>query len=319
MKKGMRLIFLSTLLLAVLLLASCRGRVAAGEEPVDTAAALRLVQTGTEGVVSRLLLNFPPPQLYDQNELIAIVEVHNRGNSNLEQGDCFVQITGFDPNIIGGDFGVSRSCAENIGTLEGKNVYNTRGSFNQVEFRSSNVVLPNRVYDYDVRMNVLTCYNYLTSSNPSVCVDPLLYQVTSEQKTCNPRDVSMGGGQGAPVGVSHVGVDMVGSKAIFEIIVQNFGSGRVLAPGTDIRSCGQASIEYTDLDKIGYTVQMSGGSLISCTPRDGLVRLTNNRGTIVCQFDIPGASAFETPLMIELDYNYVQSFLHPVKIIKTPQ
>ena len=168
-------------------------------------------------------------------------------------------------------------------------------------------------------MNFLTCYNYHTTANPSVCVDPLFYQVTSEQKTCLPRDVSMGGGQGAPVGVSQVGVDMIGSRAVFEINIRNFGTGRVLSPDTDIRSCGQASIEYTDLDKVRYSVQMTGGSLIDCKPRDGLVRLTNNGGKIVCSFDIPGTFAFETPLQIGLDYGYVQSFQKPIKIIKTPE
>ena len=308
-----------SVLLMLLLLISCKGRVAAGEEPRDTAAALKLVQTGTQGVEISLLNNYPPPQIYDQNELVAIVEVNNKGNYDLEREQCFIQITGFDPNIVLGGLNTPRSCSENIGVLEGKNVYNTRGGSNQLEFKSSSINLPEKVYEYNPTLNFLTCYNYHTTANPSVCVDPLFYQVTSEQKTCLPRDVSMGGGQGAPVGVSQVGVDMIGSRAVFEINIRNFGTGRVLSPDTDIRSCGQASIEYTDLDKVRYSVQMTGGSLIDCKPRDGLVRLTNNGGKIVCSFDIPGTFAFETPLQIGLDYGYVQSFQKPIKIIKTPE
>ena len=292
---------------------------AAGERPVDTAAALRLVQTGTEGIQVNVLPNYPPPVLYDQNELVALVEIKNRGNHDLEPQDCFLQITGFDPNIILGAFNVPRSCAENVGTLEGKNVYNTEGGVNQLEFKSSTVSLPESVFEYNPTLNFVACYNYVTTANPSVCVDPLLFQVTSEQKTCQPHDVGMAGGQGAPVGISYVGMDMVGRKAIFEINVQNLAGGRVLSPYSDIRSCGQASLEYIDLDKVAYEVQMSGGSLIDCKPKDGLVRLTNNQGKIVCQFDIPGASAFETPLRIKLNYNYIQSFQKPIRIIKTPE
>ena len=82
---------------------------------------------------------------------------------------------------------------------------------------------------------------------------------------------------------------------------------------------GQASLEYTDLDKVGYDVQMTGGSLLDCKPRDGLVRLTNDLGKIVCQFDVPGASSFETPLTVRLNYNYIQSFQKGIQIVKTPE
>ncbi len=320
MKRGLQRTFQVILSLSILLIiVSCRGRVAAGDEPIDTATSLRLVQAGTQGVEISLLNNYPPPLIYDQNELIALVEVKNKGNHDLQPQECFVQITGFDPNIIGGGFDQPRSCAENLGTLEGKNVYNTQGGTNQLEFISSSIILPNNVYEYNPNLNFLACYNYRTKANPLVCVDPLFFQVTAEQKSCLPKDVPMGGGQGAPVGISYVGVDMVGRKAIFEITVRNFGTGRVLAPFSDIRSCGHSSLEYTDLDKVAYTAQLSGGSIIDCKPQDGLVRLVNNLGKIICQFDLLGASAFETPLQIELDYNYIQSFPRQVKIIKTPE
>ena len=319
MKKSVKVTIQAILLISILLIVSC-NRVPAGEKPRDTAAILQQVQTGTQGVEISILPNYPPAQVYDQNELVAIVEIKNRGNDDLEANDCFIQISGFDPNIILGGFNQPRSCTENAGSiLEGKNVYNLEGSANQLEFKSSTITLPPGVFDYKPKLNFVTCYNYQTIANPSVCIDPLFYQVTAEQRTCTPHDVVMGGGQGGPVGVSLVGVDMVGRKAIFEINVKNFGSGRVLSPYSDLRSCGQASLEYTDLDKVGYDVQMTGGSLLDCKPRDGLVRLTNNLGKIICQFDVPGASAFETPLTVKLNYNYIQSFQKGIQIVKTPE
>lgn len=315
-RSGMVKLVLTLLLL--LLIVSCR-RVPAGDQPRDTAANLQQVQTGIQGVELQFLGSYPPPLIYDQNELVAIVNVNNKGNHDLQSQECFVQITGFDPNIITGGFNNPRSCADNVGgVLEGKNVYNLNGGSNQIEFKSTGIQLPPNVYEYNPILNFLACYHYQTKANPSVCVDPLFFQVTAEQKTCLPRDVPMAGGQGAPVAVSYVGVDMIGSKAIFEITVRNLGIGRVLSPHADVRSCGQASLDYTDLDKVGYTVEMSGGSIVDCKPRDGLVRLDNNQGKVVCQFDIPGSSAFETPLRITLDYNYIQSVTKPVKIIQTP-
>lgn len=305
-------------IISFLFLTSCKSRVAAGEKPIETAAALQMVKTGMQGVEMKLLQNTPPSIIYDQNELIAILEINNKGNYPLQAQDCFIQVTGFDPNILTGGLNMPRSCAENIGTLDGKTVYNTEGGTNTVEFEST-VSLPLGVLDYSPTLNFLACYNYHTIASPVVCVDPLFYQVTSEQKSCITKDVvGMGGGQGGPVGVTYVGVDMIGNKAVFEINVRNMGPGRVLSPYADIQNCGQ-SLEYKELDRVAYNVEMSGGGKINCKPLDGFVRLTNGQGKIICSFDIPGTSAFDTPLLIDLDYSYSQSFKKPVRIIQTPQ
>lgn len=306
------------LLFLLFLVIGCKGRVPAGEKPTDTATALRQVQTGTQGVVVRLLPNYPPPVLYSDNELVAILELNNKGNHNLDQSSCFVQITGFDPNIIQGGFGAVHRCAENTETLEGKNVYNLEGGMNQLEFRSSSLNLPPKVYEYNPRLNIVTCYDYQTTASPLVCVDPLLYQVTSEQKSCQPLDVSMGGGQGGPVGVGYVGVDMVGSKAIFEINIRASGTGRVLSPGADISRCAGTALDYTDVDKVEYSVSLSNAGPLNCKPQDGIVRLSNGQGKIVCTSQIPGGSAYETPLLITLKYGYIDSLQKQIKIIQTP-
>jgi hypothetical protein len=319
MKKSVKATMLVMLVVIMFLLSSCKGGIPGGDKPSDTAAAARALQTGTQGVQIQLLNNLPPNTVYDQTELVALVEVKNKGNYDLGPQECFVQITGFDTNIIHGGMNIPQSCAEGVNILEGKTLYNSEGTFNQLEFSSSSIRLPEGVFEYSPTLNFLTCYNYHTRANPAICVDPLFYQVTAQQKTCTPSNVALGGGQGAPVGVSSIGVDMVGNKAVFEINVANQGNGRVISPYADIRNCGQASLHYTDLDKIFYTVDLSGGSLVNCKPSDGAVRLVNGKGKIVCSFNIPGTSAYETPLMIDLDYGYVQSQSKRISIIKTPE
>ncbi|MDP3698583.1 MAG: hypothetical protein Q8R47_03270 [Nanoarchaeota archaeon] len=316
MKKSVSTVAL--VILITLFLISCKPKPGAGETPLDTVAALQQVKTGTQGVELQLIQDSPPAILYDQSDLIALVEVKNKGSHDLKAQDCFVQVTGFDRNIISGSFFGPRSCAEGVGVLEGKNLYNTEGSSNILEFQSG-INLPAGVPDYNPTLNFLSCYHYHTIANPSVCVDPLFYQVSAEQKTCRPKDVPMGGGQGGPVGVTYVGVDMVGNRAIFEINIKNLGLGRVLSPFANLNNCGQSSLEYQDLDKVQYNVEMTSGGKVNCKPQDGFVRLSNGQGKIICTFDIPGASAFETPLSIDLDYSYAQSIQKSVRIVKTPQ
>lgn len=209
------------LALFALFLTSCQYRPEAGERPIDSAAALRQVQVGTQGLDLRFLPDLPPYTIYDTTELVAIAEIWNKGNHDLEPGECFIHLIGYDKNIIKGMIDYD-TCVRGT-TFEGKKTHNLEGSFEQLEFKSSNIMLPFGVFEYEPNLNLVACYNYQTAANPLVCVENSLYTITSEQKSCFVRDVSTGGGQGAPVGVSYVGVDMAGDKAIFEINVINYG------------------------------------------------------------------------------------------------
>ncbi len=312
-----RMILGVVLLCTILLITSC-GPQGATQNPTDTAAALKQVQTGSQGVEVSLLPNFPPSTLYDQDELNIILNINNKGNYNLDAGSCFVQVTGFDPNIIRGGLNIPRSCAEKVGSLEGKNIYNLQGGSNQVELKSSSIYLPEGTFEFNPTLDFRTCYNYHTKASPAVCVDPALYQIAADQKVCIPKPVGVGGGQGAPVGISSVNVNMVGSRAVFDISVQNLGGGKVLSPYSDLQGCSQP-LSFDDIDRVAYTVQFPGGSLIDCKPNGGVIRLNNGNGKIICTFNVPGTSAYESPLLIDLDYNYMQSFKKTIKIVKTPQ
>lgn len=322
MQKFMRKrgILIVLLLISILLLITSCTKVPGGGSPRETDALLKEVQSGTQGVTIVPLANYPPPILYDNSELVSIVEIQNRGNRDLEPSDCFIQITGFDPNIIRGGFGIPRSCSENSGNLEGKTVYNTQGGINQIEFDAPSVQLPNGVNEYSPTLNYVTCYNYETKANPLVCVDPLFFEVSAQQKTCQPRNVGLAGGQGAPVAVTNINVDMVGkNRAIFEITLSNVGGGQVLSPSTGIQNCGQGILTRDDLNSINYDVSVAGQGPVDCKPRDRTAKLYNNQAKIICTFNIPGTVAYTTPLQITLQYSYMQSQTKPIRIVATPQ
>ena len=311
---------LLVMLLLVLSLSSCKSKVAAGDKPLDTLAAAKQLQSGTQGIELKFFPNSPPPYIYDRNELIVLVEVQNKGAYDVLPEDCFIQISGHDPGIITGGLDFPRSCAENLPYLEGKNIYNLEGGLNQIEFKSSNIVL-NDVQEYKPPLRFSTCYHYKTKATPSVCIDPLFYQVSSEQKACNFRQsVSTGGGQGGPVGIGYVGVAVTGDgRVTFDINVRNMGSGQILSPFADIRACS-SSFDRTETNQVGYTVRLGSSGIGDCKPQGGLVPInpSTGQGKILCDFYVPGAVAYETPLTIDLHYGYIQSYMKQISIIKTP-
>ena len=307
-------VVLLLLLTFSLLLTSCGFKPEAGETPLESEAAIRMSRTGTQGLEMRFLQDLPPRTLYDSTEFVAVAEIWNKGGHDIQLGGCFVELTGFDPNIMQGM--VSRqACSPQL--LEGKKPYNLDGVFEQVEFLSPTIKLPFGVHDYNPNLNLIACYEYQTIASPLVCVENSLYTISSEQKSCIVQDVSTGGGQAAPVGVSYVDVEMAGNRAVFAISVNNYGTGRVLSPDSSLSSC-PATLQYNDFDKVDYSVRLSGGGVGDCKPRDGLVRMTNDQGKIVCTFDIGNSPSYETPLLINLNYNYMESFRQPINIIKTP-
>lgn len=304
---------ITAVLMLSVLFSACQGDVSQGERPTDTATALAQVQSGTQGVRAKFVQNYPPNTLYDINDFVALIEVTNKGATTVNPGQCFLQVTGFDPGIITGI-----NYIQGCGIVDGKSVYNLDGGFNQLEYQSTDLNLPFGTLDYKPNLNLVWCYNYETHASPLVCLDPVFYQISNEQKACEPRDVLMGGGQGGPVSIGYVGVDMVGDQAVFEISVRNSGTGQVLSRNSDITNCGNANIDYDDVDKVQYRVEMTSGGLMDCSPGDGVVRLVNGQGKIICKSRINSATAFETPLQISLFYNYMDSMQRQVQIIQTP-
>jgi hypothetical protein len=74
-------------------------------------------------------------------------------------------------------------------------------------------------------------------------------------------------------------------------------------------------VDYVQVDD----VSVSGVSILaSCKPlENGYLRLTNGRGTMYCELaNIPGSSAFTTPLTVSARYGYRQTQFRDVTILR---
>lgn len=288
---------------------------------------------GYGGLEMGFVRDQPPYKIYDLDVLNILLELRNTGTSDLSGTKCRLYISGFDDSIIRGiDHDVE--CGSN---LEPKTIYNPEGGYDTAQFITDRIDLPDALDVYRPNLLIQACYEYQTIANPVVCIDPQLYSISSIERACTVRDITTAGGQGAPVAVDWVEVRMMKEKVQFKIHVSNVGSRGTLS-GSSRTSLGgrgtvlnkQASIyqdcpynmEFEDYNVIDYDVDMSGASLVKCSPEingDQRVRLVDDRGLIICTFRISGESAYETPLRIELDYNYLDSISQRIDIIKTPE
>lgn len=276
--------------------------------------------TGTRGLTMSFMPKNPPDAIFDTDILSVILELKNEGTYALDNSKAKIKISGFDQNIV-----VLRQ-NDVFPPLEPKSVYNPEGGYGFMESRY-NVFLPGEVEVYSPKLQATACYMYETVANPTVCIDPGLYDIDVKQKACDVKDVSVAGGQGAPVAVTKVETNMVSAgtgdamSAQFKIYIQNSGSGQLVK----YEYCPD-SLEITDLNRVhlDYVALASGQDITgTCQPVDerGEIILRDGKAFLICKTGAfnKGLGAFTTPLEIRLSYDYMEQIEKKIDIKRTPR
>ncbi|MBW3003175.1 hypothetical protein KY337_01330 [Candidatus Woesearchaeota archaeon] len=267
---------------------------------------------GTRGIEINLLPNAPPTKLYagPRTQLNFIVELRNRG---VYKTSGMLFLGGYDTSIV-----PIRDSEKDFGPIEGKTEYNQEGGFQTVDFEALGINMPEGLDRLNQPFSLTAIYDYETVATAVVCVDPNPYApVQPTIRTCIPQDVSLGGGQGAPVAVDLVEVQSSGEKVFFKIHVRNVGAGSVVTVGERDPFAVRNDIER--INKVYYDVTMSG-IYGTCKP-DNPLRLVNEAGIVFCEFAIPfeAKDPYQTTLKIRLSYGYINEIIRNVQFVKTPK
>lgn len=283
---------------------------------------------GSDGLVVSFVKDVPPNRVYSGEPLTIAFDVYNRGATGVggESGNsAYLYLSGADPNIVQFDI----SSFPKVLDVPGKNEVLGVGGYSTVSFEtSSNVDLTGGMDSYKPKFVGTVCYSYETSASPVVCLDPSPFGTFAGEKACKVLDVSLAGGQGAPIAVTKVEqMPMKGSTQL-KIYVRNVGKGKVIR-SDKLSTCTQVGTQdYDKINKLdGYYVGVgSSGALnmdtlserspssdvgfssgMSCSP-DSL-RLVNNEAIIICKYNFDDVSnqAFTSPITIKLFYSYVES------------
>jgi hypothetical protein len=272
-------------------------------------------RTGTQGITINFIQNAPPSKIYAGDNLAVSVELWNKGaypDTNVLEGK--LALSGFDPSAINGQWDGGDVMPAD---LVGKSANNPSGGYGIMTYEASNVNIPFDASPYTITLIAHACYKYQTIASPLVCIDSNPYSVVSEEKVCRIGDVSLGGGQGAPVSVTKIEEEVGSDTIYFRIYVRNAGGGTVI--GTDAYDSCPFDLNLDDLNTIVVNVDSSFDTRPRCTPAGTAtdpVRLINGQGYIFCSMSKPNTgSAYQTPLNIQLEYVYSNSISKKVEII----
>ncbi len=208
--------------------------------------------------------------------------------------------------------------------LEGDTPETPGGGMEVYEFPSYIYYLPESLEQFRQPIMVTACYTYVTRSTAMVCIDPK--PNSNSKKACIARDVSLSGGQGAPVAVTRVEQQSSSGKVVFTITVKhnkkntldelfdvtqlfykcNPHAGAIVKPSDK----NVVDILYVELSGVDITATCSGGGKIR------LDQSGNGQFTCTGYMNQVSDSAYEAPLLVELGYGYGKNIYKEVTIKK---
>ena len=266
-----------------------------------------------------------------------IIEVRNRGifPSSEERTfdswteDDIIFVSGFDP-VLFDDWEVDDIREDSpkalIGkrSLDGKGPLNPEGGYDTIEFVGTLDMSNLKIDKFKPSFLVTACYHYVTRANPTICIDPEPYSLTSEKKVCQVEDIVLSS-QGAPIAITKVEEEILKDSIQFRIHFKNLGNGEVIKLDS-LNKCSPDNDEILDRKDIDLVkisdIKVSYETITgSCKPTDqGYARLFEGEGFVICSMpkreDVK--TAYNTPLFIELEYGYRTSISKTVEIINVP-
>ena len=338
----MQKIYLTLILIGIFIISGCVNL-----NPDKGTVTTSSLYTGTSGLELSFVKSAPPSRVFEDTPFNAIVDIKNKGaydiglNEGEETNDkgIFVMTpeTGYvsltqieksggvvetvDPDVNKAGFVVrGRSLSDPIG--DELLVYS---NLNAKKLDSLSSIHASSVF-------ATVCYPYQTKISASVCIDEDIYDLDSGKKACESKNLAFSGGQGAPVAVTKIEVQMIPEgdkmKPEFLIYVENKGKGEVVKRDGYAEAC-KSGIGGRD-DKLGKYFNVINviseesklsDKLLVCGPEDqkNVVVLSGKNGIIRCSPESWGSEnegAYVAPLNLVLEYGYTTTISKEFNIEK---
>ena len=187
------------------------------------------IRTGTEGLYMELMKKSVPDIVYEDELVPVSILLQNKGASDITNGYL---ILGLEDTME-----LEEGDGKQAIRLKGRSIGNPVGDKENYNFYL-------RILDMSPQTEIMTSsiklvaeYPYQTKAYANVCIDTDPYdELTTKgiKKACSAKDVSLSGGQGAPISVVKIVPYMkLGDKEVirpyFDIYIKNVGGGDLIS------------------------------------------------------------------------------------------
>ncbi len=316
------------------------------------------VYTGTEGISASFSTNNPPIEAYEDSDVILYTEIWNKGAYSVERKNQLpiVVYIGLDPWYFTFNKDHKDMMLQNINDraeiyLAGKSQTWPIGEKTMLPLAMLHVnKLDGKIESPTTKITLNACYYYKTFFTQNVCVDGDVYNLELNPICKNLKTYTFSG-QGAPVIISQVDVDMVpvgidSSTAVSSIPILDQTTGKLSNISHASQQTASVIVEpnfkiyFKNADKGLIVASMPGenpclgnrtGDAVRVIVKLGNtelvcskanIRMYSNEGSVRCSLPadfengLPFTSNrnYEMPLSVEAEYFYMTTTSKDVKI-----
>ncbi|MBN2421845.1 hypothetical protein JXB41_01345 [Candidatus Woesearchaeota archaeon] len=299
----------SVLIMLLFILSAC-------QTGVNDNATKEKIYTGETGLELEILDRSLPESVFEDERFDMVLKLTNKGAYPITAGDSILKITtekdymeiiepkGSLPYIYSGSF-----------DLDGKEKFQNTDDFEVKEFKLMSKRLDEQSQIHTVTILATVCYNYVTKAYADICIDTDVYNTKPIEKSCSAEQVSLNGGQGAPVAVTRIEPKMLSDgdsvKPQFVIYLRNTDRGSVIEYERINTICSKESPDRDDYNNVQLTdIRFSGYDRNDFRCEPDIAKLENEEDYIICtlQQGIPRSTpSYKTPLYLEFSYAYTLS------------
>lgn len=310
------------LTLLSLLLVSCGSL---GNNPTEN---IPNIHKGITGLSMDFLKNTPPKEVFEETEFPILLRIHNQGTYSLKEEHALLTL-GLERSYTKSisleqtdEVTAGNSESEALFYVEGKTIANPKGDQEVVSFTATAGRIDPQSETHPTTVIATLCYPYKTKLTTDVCVDKDPNNIYNLKKACNVQDIKLGGGQGSPVTVSKVEVQMLpkegGEKVQPQFIfhVENKGGGEVVKKDIHKEFCRARTgdFDHKNMNAILFSAKLSTQDL-KCSAslggqNSGLIRLRSKSDRVRCTIEgglDTEQISYIAPLTVVMDYGYTES------------
>ena len=200
--KKTKLIMIITLLVLVVTIQSCTN---------NRPTVINFYQ-GTEGIELKFLNNAPPRAVIGGDEIPIFIEVANRGAHTTGEGDVILSLRYnsfyFEKDTRDLSYSLSTNEVQRLNRISGKSDPWPRGEFFVLPLAKLIAQdVPGTIEMPTTEIDVNACYAYTTYFSEMICLDTDIFE-TERRPICRNRGTFTYSGQGAPIAVNRLEVDI---------------------------------------------------------------------------------------------------------------
>ena len=214
---------------------------------------------GNLGLAINPLGGWQNSEVYEDNSFQIAFKIKNEGVFNISKG---IFVVSADRDLI--DYSNNKQ----IFDLRGRTKFFNEGEDTIITYDLKTKPLPLHTQMVsDIRSDI--CYPYNTIFSKDVCINSDIYNTYKDKPSlCNKDEMSISGGQGAPVAVTHVKLKMIPSEGgvipLVEFEVRNLGRGLILNYNTYEDACSLRDYGFKNYGMINVDKAYLGSDVLEC-------------------------------------------------------